>query len=136
MRDDDRRKYHIRLLEAMSHTSRYAFEGKIRLVRDTGLGKMTILRLLSGNHEPSYFTVHRVIAALEKALGRRLDINDLISYSGGFERPICEACGCHGCLPDASRLADGTINPAFRHIKSGTWMSFQDFGAEFNRPTV
>src|SRR5690349_10912317 len=93
MPDGDRRNYHIRLLEVMSHTSRYAFEGKARLARDTGLGRMTIIRLLSGRHEPSYFVVQAVVAALEKALGKHLDIRELITYSGEFKRSACEVCG-------------------------------------------
>src|SRR5665213_564224 len=95
-------RYKNRFAEAMSHSSRYAFAGKARLARDCGLSKMSVIRLISGEHNPSYRVVHLVVTALERALGRSLDVRELISYTGEWERPICAVCGCQGCLPDGA----------------------------------
>lgn len=135
MPDGDRpHNYRVRLMEVMSHTSRYAFEGKARLARDTGLGRMTIIRLLSGRHEPSYYVVQAVVGALEAALGRSLDVRDVITYSGGFERSACDICGCSGCLPDGALREDGAIDRAYGEVPPGTWKEFLPLSGDPTMP--
>ena len=131
MRHNESAHYQNRFAEAMIHTSRYSIAGKARLAQDCGLSKMSVIRLLAGNHNPSYRVVHRVIAALEKELGRPLDARDLISYTRReWERSICEVCGCSGCLPAGALRDDGTIDPAYQNIPSGTWKSFIPLGRQ------
>ena len=123
-------RYRNRFEEAMIHSSRYAFAGKARLARDCGLSKMAIIRLLSGDTNPSYRVVSLVVTALEKALGCHLDVRDLMSYGGGgWERSICEVCGCGGCLPDGALRDDGTLDPVYENVAPGTWKAFQPLSA-------
>ena len=128
MPERDKARYKNRIAEAMNHTSRYAFAGKARLARDCGLSKMSVIRLFSGEHHPSYSVVHLVTAALEKALDRRLDVRELVSYSGEWERSICDVCGCRCCLPDGAVREDGAVDPAFAGIEPGRWKSFPEIG--------
>ena len=127
--------YKNRIAEAMSHTTRYAFAGKARLARDCGLSKMSVIRLISGEHNPSYRVVHLVVAALEKALDCPLDVRELVSYVGEWNRSICAVCGCPGCLPETLFHEDGSRKPAYAAVEPGGWKSFTDIAARRTEST-
>jgi len=91
---------------------------------------MAVIRLISGEHNPSYRVVHLVVGALEKALGCKLDVKDLISYTGVWDSTVCHVCKCPGCLPGGALRDDGTIDPAYAGVKPGTWKSYRDLPEE------
>ena len=110
------KRYVTRLEEVMCHTTRYAFEGRARLAADCGLNRMSITRLLSGRHNPSFRVVDLVVRALEADLGHHLDASELISYADDFRRPVCEVCKCSGCLPDGALGDDGLLTEPYRDV--------------------
>lgn len=94
-----------RLRDVMAHTSRYAFMPQARLARDAGVSKSAVSRLVLRQCVPSYPTVAKVAAALERELGRPVDPRDLVSLTPAYPTPTaCELAGCRGCCcsPEAS----------------------------------
>lgn len=92
------RRMASRIREIMEHTYRYAFDGRVRLIADTGLSRSEVTRLLSGDCNPSYRAVLAVTGALERDLGIRLDSRDVLSFSGEFPTPtVCQLVSCRGC---------------------------------------
>ena len=125
MDDHSKVRHRNRFAEAMSHTVRYSFSGKMRLAKDCGVSRMAVSRLIDGSNHPSYHLIRLVTRALEKELGVAIDPQELISYADGeWERSVCEVCGCPGCLPDGALRPDGTIHPAFKDVAPGTWKSY------------
>jgi DNA-binding phage protein len=93
------RRMASRIRRILGHTTRYAFDGRARLMEDAGLSRSEVTRLLSGDCNPSYRVVLSVLEALERELGFRVDPRDVLSYSGRFDRTVCEVVRCRGC-PD------------------------------------
>jgi len=91
------RKMASRLREIMGHTTRYCFDGRSRLVADTGVSRSEVTRILSGDCNPSYRVVCAVIEALERDLGIRIDSRDVLSFTGEFRNTVCDIVGCRGC---------------------------------------
>lgn len=85
-----------RIRRILEYTTRYAFDGRARLIEDTGLSRSEVTRLLSGHCNPSYRVNLAVVTALEADLGTRIDPRD-VSYSGKFDRSVCEVVNCRGC---------------------------------------
>jgi len=91
------RKMASRLREIMGHTTRYCFDGRSRLVADTGVSRSEVTRLLSGDCNPSYRVVCAVIEALERDLGIRIDSRDVLSFNAKFRNTVCDIVACRGC---------------------------------------
>ena len=97
----------------------------MRLAVDSGLSEMAVSRLIRGEGNPTYRVVSLVVEALEKQLRRHIDARELISYSNRhWERPICEVCGCTGCLPSGALMDNGELHPNYQNVQPGKWMSF------------
>ena len=91
-------KMSSRIRELMDQSIRYSFDGRSRLIADTGISRSEMTRLLSGDCNPSYRVVTAVVDALEKALGRTIDSREVLSFSGDFPTAtICELVSCRGC---------------------------------------
>lgn len=118
--------YRNRILEAMTHTTRFCIAGRKRLAKAAGVSKMAVIRLIDAETNPTYRVVSKVVAAISKDLGIEIDPQELISYEGReWQRPICEVCGCPGCLPDGALRDDGTIDPAYEGVEPGQWNEFR-----------
>src|SRR5579862_5793242 len=90
-----RQRPHNRIAAIMAHTSRYAMNGRSRLAQDCDLGKSTITKIVSGGCSPSYDVVSRIAEALSKALGRRIEIQEVVSRTGAYPTTwVCELVGC------------------------------------------
>jgi len=126
MSTEHKPKFYTRIAEAMMHTSRYSVEGKAKLARDCGVSKTTIQDLIAGTHNTTYTVLNAVLEALGREVGRTLDVRELVSFDGKFERPICAVVGCRNCLPLESTLESGRIAPDYVGIKAGQWFSFRD----------
>jgi DNA-binding XRE family transcriptional regulator len=87
-----------RVEDLMAHTTRYAFMGPSRLSKDSGVSRSTISRLMQGKSRPSYLTVLKLAAALERAVGGRIDLRDLVglAHLPPSSTP-CQIAGCPGC---------------------------------------
>ena len=71
---------------------------------------------------PTYRVLVRVARALERALGRRLDLLELVSIDGSYPTPsVCRLVGCPGCLPDAVFEDDGRLREEYRNVEPGEW---------------
>lgn len=70
-----------------AHTSRYAFMPQARLARDAGVSKSAVSRLVLRQCVPSYPTVAKVAAALERELGRPVDPRDVVSLTPVYSTP-------------------------------------------------
>ena len=106
------RKMSSRIRELMGHTTRYCFDGRSRLVADTGVSRSEVTRLLSGDCNPSYRVVCAVIEAIERDLGTRIDGRDVLSFTGDFRNSVCEIVGCRGC--PACRPQAGAVRVPMR----------------------
>ena len=116
------RHVHNRIAAIMAHTTRYAFKGQVRLSKDARVSEAAISRLVNGCSHPSYRLVIAVTQALEKALGRPLPPNEVVSYSGSYPTPsVCRLAGCSGCMPDAAYDGDERLRPEFRGVRPGNW---------------
>jgi hypothetical protein len=111
-----------RILAIVAHTTRYAFKGQARLAADAGVSEATISRLVNGCSHPSYRLVYAVTRALEKAVGRPLSPDEIVSYGGSYPTPsVCLLVGCPGCLPDEAYDEDERLRPEFLGVGPGQW---------------
>jgi len=122
------RLFHNRIAAILAHIPRYAFQGPARLARDIGVSRSTIHRLLAGEAAPSFALALAVLTELEKALGRRLDFRDLISFDGIYPtKSVCDLCGCRGCLPPGAWDEErDEVKPEFRGVRSKEWTTLRD----------
>ncbi len=119
---EQRPRLHNRMHVIMAHTSRYSFEGQARLAKDIGVSRSTISRAVGERSRPSFALVQKVTAALEQALGKRLDAREIFSLDGMYPTASgCKLCGCPGCMPEEAYDARGNLRPAFRNLKPGDW---------------
>ncbi|BDI34147.1 hypothetical protein CCAX7_61980 [Capsulimonas corticalis] len=111
-----------RVAAIMAHTTRYAFKGQSRLAKDAGASEAAVSRLVNGCSHPSYRLVYAVTRALERALGRPLSPDEIVSYGGSYPTPsVCRLAGCPGCLPDEAYDEDERLRPEFQGVKPGDW---------------
>lgn len=111
-----------RIAAVMEHTTRYAFKGKARLAADAGVSKSAVSRLIAGDSSPSAQVLLAVTRALEKAVGKRLDPREILSFDGRFPTPsVCRLVDCKGCLPASAYDADDTWRPEYRGVTPGEW---------------
>lgn len=115
-------RFHNRIAAVLEHVPYYSFQGQVRLARDAGVSKSAVSRLLSGQTAPSFAVALAVTNALERRLGRRLDMRELLSLDGSYPTPsVCDLCGCGGCLPNRAYNPDDTLRPEYRHVPAGAW---------------
>lgn len=106
----------------MLHSKRYSSKGRSRLAADCGISKSAITRLLSGRSKPTFRIMWRIADALERDLGRKLDMRDLFSETGEYPCTfVCQLLGCSGCLPARATQDDGRRNPKYHGLKRGFW---------------
>ncbi len=104
------------------HIPRLSIQGQSRLAAEVGVSRSTISRLVSGRINPSYRLARGVTTALEKMLGRPLDMRDVFSTDGTYLTPSgCALCRCGGCLPDRAYDPGGDLRPEWRGQRPGDW---------------
>jgi len=119
--NDTKNLPHNRVAAIMAHTLRYAFKGRSRLAVDCGISKSAISRLLNGRSKPTLHVVLRVTDALERELGRSLNVREIFSETGNYPTTfVCSLVGCPGCLPAQAVTEDGPT-PRYRGMEPGFW---------------
>jgi hypothetical protein len=104
-RRDDKGFVENRIRQILMHTKWYAFKGEARLAHDAGASKAGLSRIISGQTAPGFRVLCRIVAVLEKAVGRPIDPREVVSFTGTYPTPsVCDLVGCRGCLPDAAYL--------------------------------
>lgn len=67
-----------RLREYLEQVQEYWFHGpQRRFARDAGIAESTLSRILRQESQPSYGHICRIIAVLERKLGRKIDPRDI-----------------------------------------------------------
>lgn len=122
---------HNRVWAVMEHIPWYTVEGRTRLANDAGVSRSAVSRLVAGKAVTSAPVLLVVAKALERRLGRKLDLKELVSADGTFPTPeVCRLVGCSGCLPDAAYEEDGSLRLAWEGIRPGTWTGLEVGGKE------
>ena len=104
------------------HIPKLSIRGQARLAVEVGVSRSTISRLVSGRINPSYRLARGVTDALERFLGKPLDMREVFSTDGTYLTPSgCALCRCHGCLPEAAWDEDGTLRPEWEGARPGDW---------------
>ena len=104
------------------HIPKLSIRGQARLAAEVGVSRSTVSRLVNGKINPSYRLARGVTDALERFLGRPLDMRDVFSTDGTYLTPSgCALCRCGGCLPEAAWGDDGTLKPEWKDARPGDW---------------
>jgi len=104
------------------HIPKLSIRGQARLAAEVGVSRSTVSRLVNGKINPSYRLARSVTDALERFLGRPLDMRDVFSTDGTYLTPSgCALTGCGGCLPEAAWSEDGTLKLEWRDARPGDW---------------
>jgi len=104
------------------HIPKLSIRGQARLAAEVGVSRSTVSRLVNGRINPSYRLARGVTDALERFLGRPLDMRDVFSTDGTYLTASgCALCKCGGCLPEAAWGEDGTLKPEWRDARPGDW---------------
>lgn len=115
-------RVHNRLVAVLAHIHHYDFAGQIQLAADAGVSKGAISKLLSGQSNPSFALVLKVVKVLERHLGQRLDLQELFSFDGRYPtRSVCTLVGCRGCLLSHCYDLDGNLMLTYQDLRSDTW---------------
>jgi len=115
---------YTRIPEILLHSTRYSFNGRSKLAKDSGCSPRTISRLLRGGSCPTYETVVRVTEALERDLGRPLDVRDVVTFTGTYPtKTVCALVECPGCLPPEAWGDDDLLRPEWQHVRPGEWLT-------------
>jgi len=104
------------------HIPKLSIRGQARLAAEVGVSRSTVSRLVNGRINPSYRLARGVTDALERFLGRPLDMRDVFSTDGTYLEPSgCKLCLCGGCLPESAWQDDGTLKPEWKEARPGDW---------------
>ena len=104
------------------HIPKLSIRGQARLAAEIGVSRSTISRLVSGRINPSYRLARGITDALEKMLGKPLDMREVFSTDGTYLTASgCALCRCRGCLPESAWSEDGTLKPEWKDAKPGDW---------------
>lgn len=104
------------------HIPKLSIRGQARLASEVGVSRSTISRLVNGRINPSYRLARGVTTALEKMMGRPLDMREVFSIDGTYLTPSgCALCRCGGCLPDQAYDPEGNLRPEWRGQRPGDW---------------
>jgi transcriptional regulator with XRE-family HTH domain len=113
---------HNRIAAILIHCPRYAFMGLTRLATDAGVSKGAVSRLIRGERRPSYVLVTRVVAAIERELGRPLDLREVVREDENYPTASpCALAGCPGCLPNWAYDESDGLRPEFEGVPPGGW---------------
>jgi DNA-binding XRE family transcriptional regulator len=122
-----------RVAVLLVHIPIFSIRGQARLAEDIGVSRSTISRLVSGRINPSYRLARAVTDALERRLGRPLDMRDIFSTDGTYLTPSgCGLCQCNGCLPEQAWGEDGTLKPEWRGARPGEWSCARPANTNFS----
>lgn len=111
-----------RIQVLLVHIPKLSIRGQARLAAEVGVSRSTVSRLVNGKINPSYRLARSVTDALERFLGRPLDMRDVFSTDGTYLTPSgCALCRCRGCLPEAAWSEDGTLKPEWKEARPGDW---------------
>lgn len=125
-----RRPLYNRIAAVMYHIPWYSVQGQNRLAQDAHISKSALCRLLTSRSVPFYPTAHAIRKALEKRLGKRLDLDELFSPDNTYPTPsVCTLVGCKGCLPDAVYDEEDRIKPQYRDVLPGQWSTIPELAA-------
>lgn len=90
------------------------------------MSSSTISRINAGKLRGGVVLLHRIMDALEKDLGVRIESRDLFAEDGRFlTRFTCDLVGCRGCYPEQAFDEFGDLKLAFARIKPGKWVTSQ-----------
>ena len=104
------------------HIPKLSIRGQARLAAEVKVSRSTISRLVSGRINPSYRLARGVTDALERMLGKPLDMREVFSTDGTYLTPSgCTLCSCRGCLPEKAWNEDGTLKPEWKGARPGDW---------------
>ena len=104
------------------HIPRLSIRGQARLAAEVGVSRSTVSRLVSGRINPSYRLARGVTDALERFLGRPLDMRDVFSTDGTYLTASgCALCQCGGCLPEEAYDREANLRPQWRDQRPGDW---------------
>lgn len=104
------------------HIPKFSIQGQARLAADVGVSRSTISRLVHGRINPSYRLARGVTDALERMLGKPLDMREVFSTDGTYLTPSgCALCQCGGCLPDRAYDIEGNLRPEWQGQRPGDW---------------
>ena len=102
------------------HIPKLSIRGQARLAAEVKVSRSTISRLVGGRINPSYRLARGVTDALEKMLGKPLDMREVFSTDGTYLTPSgCALCLCRGCLPEKAWSEDGTLKPEWKGARPG-----------------
>lgn len=113
-----------RIASVMEHVPRYGFKGAARLALDAGVSRSALSRVLREHAEPSYALLARVASAIERQIGRPLDLRELAAEDGEYPTAsVCALLGCPGCLPRAAYTEEDELREEYRGVLPGQWSS-------------
>ena len=111
-----------RVTVLLVHIPKLSIRGQARLAAEVGVSRSTVSRLVNGKINPSYRLARSVTDALQRFLGRPLDMRDVFSTDGTYLTPSgCALCLCSGCVPEAAWSEDGTLKPEWKEARPGDW---------------
>lgn len=122
----DAPRLYNRIHAVIEHIPWYGFRTQVRLAQDSGVSEAAISRLLRGESQPSLVVALQVAQAVEKRLGRRLDVRELFSLDGQFPTAFpCQLAGCPNCLPDLFYDEADALRRECRDVRPGQWSLVQ-----------
>lgn len=118
------------------HIPIFSIRGQARLAEEIGVSRSTISRLAWGKINPSYRLARAVTDALEKRMGRPLDIREVFSTDGRYPTPSgCALCQCHGCLPAEAWGTDNALKAEWQDARPGDWSMARPAGTLMDAET-
>ncbi|MGI4791063.1 MAG: hypothetical protein ACRYFS_19730 [Janthinobacterium lividum] len=113
---------HNRVRILLVHIPFLSIRGQARLAADIASSPSAISRLVTGRVNPSYRLARAVTDALERRLGRPLDIREVFSLDGTYPTQSgCALCRCRGCLPASAWGMDSVLKPEWQDAQPGDW---------------